>query len=173
MKYKDLFTRLYYLDETSPTGIRKAWNDKPAGYKQRTRSPNGYMWVIRDWFRFEDGTQKQIIYDLASCLYEMSTGYVLQKGESIYYYDVNKDNLNPVNMYVGKTDPYKQKELKRVAYENYRNVILPKTNPDYFKDPSEWTDPQALESLTEERRKRESGEIKPPSRRHGRQSHFV
>ena len=168
MKYKDLFTRLYYLDETSPTHIRKAWDNKPAGWKQKTPHPNGYMWVLKDRFAFEDGTTKQINYDLAACIYEMATGYQIKPNEAIYYHDVNKDNLNPVNMYVGKKDPYKQKELKQVAYENFRNVILPKSNPDYFNDPKNWTDPEALAMLQAEREKREQGTSEPPSSKHGR-----
>ena len=168
MKYKDLFIRLYYLDETSPTGIRKAWNNEPAGIKQKTRHPNGYLWVIKDWFQFEDGSKKQTSYDLAACVYEMATGYVLKPGEAIYYRDVNKDNLNPVNMYVGKIDPYKQKQLKLAAYESFRSVVLPKLNSDYFKNPADWTDPQALALLNEEKRKREAGESMPPQPKHGR-----
>lgn len=168
MKYKDLFTRLYYLDETSPTHIRKAWNDEPAGMKQPTKCANGYIWIIKDWFQFEDGSKKQIVYDLAACVYEMATGYQLKPNETIYYHDVNKDNLNPVNMYVGKKDPRKLGEAKKVAYENFRNVILPKSNPDYFKTPAEWTNPKALELLQAERNKRASGESQPPSKNYGR-----
>lgn len=168
MKYKDLFTRLYYLDDTSPTGIRKSWNDEPAGIKQKTRSANGYMWVIMDWFSFDDGIKRQVCYDLAACLYEMATGHEVKKNETIYYVDVNKDNLNPVNMYVGKKDPYKLKQQKTVAYENFRNVILPKSNPDYFKDPKDWTDPEALAMLEAERQKRAAGESTPPPSKIGR-----
>ncbi|EAQ0500013.1 hypothetical protein CTP45_24600 [Salmonella enterica] len=168
MKYKELFTRLYYLDPTSPTGIRKAWNDEPAGLKQKTRHDDGYMWVIKDWFCFDDGTKQQIVYDLASCVYEMVTGYQLQKNETIYYHDVNKDNLNPVNMYVGKKDPYKLRKQKVAAYEGFRNVILPKTNPDYFNDPADWTDPEALAMLEAERQRRAEGTSKPPTSKIGR-----
>ncbi|EHQ2770447.1 hypothetical protein KRB99_000016 [Salmonella enterica] len=168
MKFKELFTRLYYLDDTSPTGIRKAWNKEPAGIKQKTRHPNSYMWVIKDRFVCDDGVRRQVIFDVAACIYEMATGYELQKGEAIFYHDVNKDNLKPVNMYVGKQDPYKQKELKLNAYENFRSVILPKTNPDYFKDPKDWTDPEALQLLEAEKEKRRTGESKPPCPKHGR-----
>ncbi|EJH4367116.1 hypothetical protein ND480_002109 [Salmonella enterica subsp. enterica serovar Bareilly] len=173
MKYKDLFMRLYYLDETSPTGLRKSWNDKPAGIKQKTKSANGYMWVIPDWFRFDDGTRKQVKYDLAACVYEMATGRELKKNETIYYLDVNKDNLNPVNMFVGIKDPRKLKQHKQAAYENFRNVILPKTNPDYFKDPKDWTDPEALAMLEEEKRKRATGESKPPVPNVGRPRKWI
>ncbi|MDG0490075.1 hypothetical protein [Klebsiella variicola] len=168
MKYKDLFTRLYYVDDSSPTGVRKSWNDEPAGLKQKTKSANGYMWIIKDWFVFDDGIKRQVNYDLASCLYEMATGYELQKNETVYYVDVNKDNLNPVNMYVGKKDPYKLRQQKIAAYEGYRNVILPKSNPDYFKDPADWTDPEALAMLEAEREKRATGESKPPASKIGR-----
>ena len=159
MKYKDLFTRLYYLDDTSPTGIRKAWNNQPAGMKQKHE--NGYMWVIKDWFQFEDGSKKQITYDLAACLYEMRTGQELQKDQMIIYLDGNKDNLLPYNVTVGKQDRYKQKRYKQQAYDNFRNVVLPKTNPDYFKDPKDWTHPKALELLQAERDKRATGQCKP------------
>ncbi|END3518152.1 hypothetical protein ABFK60_001234 [Escherichia coli O13/129/135:H4] len=168
MKYKDLFTRLYYLDPTSPTGIRKAWNDKPAGLKQKTKDGSGYMWVIPDWFCFDDGTKKQVKYDLAACVYEMATGHEVKKDETVFYLDVNKDNLNPVNMYVGKKDPYKLRKQKAAAYESFRNVVLPKSNPDYFNDPKDWTDPEALQFLNEEREKRQTGESKPPSSKMGR-----
>ncbi|EGN4266580.1 hypothetical protein IHZ75_004382 [Salmonella enterica] len=168
MKYKELFTRLYYLDSTSPTGIRKSWNDEPAGHKQKSRHGNGYFWVIKDLFQFEDGSKKQVNYQLANCLYEMLTGHELTRNEMIYYKDVNKDNLNPVNISVGKIDPYELKKYKLHAYENFRNVILPKSNPDYFKDPKDWTDPAALEALEIEKTKRATGESKPPAPKHGR-----
>ncbi|EJN5909420.1 hypothetical protein ABE356_000212 [Escherichia coli] len=168
MKYKELFTRLYYLDNTSPTGIRKAWNDEPAGLKQKTKDGSGYMWVIPDWFCFDDGTKRQVKYDLAACVYEMATGYEVKKDETVFYLDVNKDNLNPVNMYVGKKDPYKLSKQKSAAYESFRNVVLPKKNPDYFNDPKDWTDPEALAMLEAERQKRAAGESKPPSSRMGR-----
>ncbi len=173
MKYKDLFTRLYYLDDSSPTGLRKSWNDKPAGIKQKTRHKDGYMWVIKDWFVFDDGVKRQVSYDLAACLYELATGYELQKNETVYYVDVNKDNLKPVNMYVGKKDPYKLQKQKAAAYENFRNVVLPKTNPDYFKDPADWTDPEALAMLEAEKRSRAEGTSKPPCSTMGRPPRYV
>ncbi|EDI8735815.1 hypothetical protein GEM21_05485 [Salmonella enterica] len=167
MKYKDLFIRLYYLDDTSPTGIRKAWNDKPAGIKQNNPK-GGYMWVIKDWFHFDDGTKKQIVYDLAATLIEMRTGKPLKKGEQVFYRDGNKDNLLPYNVFTGKADRHQRKRNTLTAYENFRTVILPKTNPDYFKDPKDWTDPEALEALETEREKRAAGESKPPHPNLGR-----
>lgn len=168
MKYKELFKRLYYLDPTSPTGIRKAWNDEPAGIKQKTGHANGYMWIIKDWVITDDGVRRCIVYDLAACVYEMATGYELQPNETVYYHDVNKDNLKPVNMYVGKKDPRKLKQQKDVAYENFRSVILPKSNPDYFNDPKDWTDPEAVELLEAERQKRAAGESVPKPTKIGR-----
>ncbi|EHV3815218.1 hypothetical protein K0N88_001208 [Salmonella enterica] len=168
MKYKELFKRLYYVDPTSPTGLRNSWNKEPAGYKQKTRHGNGHVWVIKETFQFEDGSKEQVMYTLANCLYELATGHEVKKNEMIFYKDVNKDNLNPVNMCVGKIDLYKLKEYKRVAFENFRNVILPKSNPDYFKDPKDWTDPEALAALETEKRKRASGEVAKPATTHGR-----
>lgn len=162
MKYKNLFTRLYYLDETSPTGIRKSWNNEPAGIKQYTRHGNGYVWVIKDYFVLEDGTRLQVIYDLPRILWEMSTGHEPTRNEMIFYADGNKDNLSLYNLNCRPISGHSRKRYKLAAYESFRNVILPKANPDYFKDPKDWTDPDALKAIELERVKRASGESKPP-----------
>jgi len=162
MKYKNLFIRLYYLDDTSPTGLRKSWNNEPAGIKQITRHGNGYVWVIKDYFILEDGTRTQVTYDLPRCLWELAKGEAPKKNEMIFYADGNKDNLSLYNLSCNPIDLYTRKRYKLAAYEAFRNVILPKANPDYYKDPANWTDPEALEALETERRKRATGESKPP-----------
>ncbi|KJP43604.1 hypothetical protein SR70_04875 [Klebsiella aerogenes] len=168
MKYKNLFTRLYYLDDTSPTGIRKSWNNEPAGIKQRTPHDGGYIWVIKDYFILDDGTRFQVTYDLARVLWELKTGYEPTRKEMIFYADGNKDNLSLYNLTCNDMNHYTRKRYKLAAYEAFRNVILPKANPDYYKDPKDWTDPRALEALEAERRKRAVGDSKPPFPRLGR-----
>lgn len=158
MKNRDIFESLFYLDETSPTGLRRKKDDEPAGEKQRSNIGNGYLWVVMGHTYDHTGRKRRFLWTLPNCLYELHNGREVQRNEMISYLDDNKDNLSPDNLVLVPFSIDTKVNLKAVAWDHYRNVILPKASEDYYKDPSEWTTPEALEALSRERLKRENGE---------------
>ncbi|EGN9856573.1 hypothetical protein IS360_003594 [Salmonella enterica] len=154
MKNKDVFLKYFKLDESSPTYITVLATGKPAGHKQKTRHKGGYVWVVKKHCRTESG-RKQFMWSIPKVIYELTNNVELTSKDFIYHIDGNKDNLQRYNLTVSHGgDQYRRQAEKIEAYNAYRNVILPTDSPDYFKDPSEWTTPEALELLAKEKESR-------------------
>lgn len=150
MKHEKVFHKNFIYDESSPTKIRYRRNGKPAGYKQIDRRYDTYNWVLA-----AKDAGKCYIWGLPFLIWELRTGFKPDYNYMINYKDVNKDNLSAYNMVLGRVSLSDNRILKKTAYDNYRNVILPRDNPDYYKDPADWTDPEALSLLNKEKERRE------------------
>ncbi|ELO6840395.1 hypothetical protein R0R95_004632 [Salmonella enterica] len=163
MREKEKFQKLFKLDDNSPTGLALIRNGKPAGYKQPEKRNDSYSWVVKHDFCTDTG-RKQIRWSLPLVLWELRTGEELSRSQMISYVDGNKNNLAPYNLTAERFSIERKQEFKNIAYDNYRNIVLPKLNPDYFKDPKDWTDPEALELLNKEKQRRAAGEGKTRNR---------
>lgn len=155
MKHKEYFDRYFDLNPDSPTGIVYKGTDSPAGWKQKER--NGYQWVIARKCQTGKGC-KQFLWSVPKVIYEITHDVVLNGHQMVTHIDGNKDNLKPDNL---KKVPYslsEKQKLRNIAFNQYQNVVLSRLNPDYFKHPSEWSDPKALEALELEKQKRQRGE---------------
>lgn len=160
MKHSEEFYKQYKFDNTSPTGITRLSNGKPAGCKI-FEGKLTYNW---DLVLYITG-KKDVRYSLPRLVYEGFYGYPPHESQVIAFVDGNKDNLDPLNMILypktGNQKGMKSREL-RTAYRSFRTVQLPRSNPDYFNDPKDWTDPVALKLLDEEKHKRDTGESVEP-----------
>ncbi|EHT3579216.1 hypothetical protein KXY27_004535 [Salmonella enterica] len=153
MKHREIFDSRYYLDESSPTGLRRYSDDAPAGVKARNSDAQSYSWQLTTRHK-----GKSYTWGLPFVLYELYNGVEPRRDQMIDYADGNKDNLSRYNLTLKNYNNTTPKILSKIAYDNFRNVMIPRYNPDYFNDPKDWTDPEALEALAEERRKRVCGE---------------
>ncbi|EGI0196870.1 hypothetical protein IFY90_004274 [Salmonella enterica] len=155
MKNREIFHKRFYLDESSPTGLSRYSDGDPAGIKCRCSGTQSYRWAV---VTKEKG--KSYTWGLPFVLYELYNGVEPQRDQMIDHVDGNKDNLTRYNLTLISFNNQTPKKLSKFAFDTYRNVMLPRYNPDYFKDPKDWTDPEALEMLEAEKRKRLSGESK-------------
>ncbi|MFW3388142.1 UNVERIFIED_CONTAM: hypothetical protein RF648_19325, partial [Kocuria sp. CPCC 205274] len=138
-----------------------AGTKKPAGYKQYKHN-GGYQWVLTHAMPRKDGTLRNVTHTLAKTIYELTTGdRVFTSRQQLTYLDGNMDNLKPDNLRKIRRSVLMSALDKRRAYSAFRNVKIKKTNPDYFKDPADWTDPEAVAALNAEKEKRLKGK-KPP-----------
>lgn len=153
MKHKEIFHRYFYLDETSPTGFRRHSDKEPAGFKRKNKESQTHTWLLNVSYR-----GKSYGWGLPFALYELFNGVAPESNQMIDYLDGNKDNLSPYNLVLVNLNNETPKKLAKNAYDNFRNVILKKDNPDYFKDPKDWTEPESLAALEAEKQKRASGE---------------
>lgn len=161
MKYKEFIYSHYYLDTTSPTGLRKSWNHKPAGVKSKHNG--GYSWVISDRVKV-DGITRRVVWSLQNVLYELAYKHEVKPDERIYRVNDNKDDHSLYNLTLDKLNVPRTYRETLEAWNSFRNVVLPLSNPDYFKAPADWTDPEAVKMLDEEKRKRREGTSKPPKK---------
>ncbi|EDX5289419.1 hypothetical protein BH235_004604 [Salmonella enterica subsp. enterica serovar Javiana] len=153
MKNKEIFHRYFYLDETSPTGLSRHSNGQPAGYRYKCKDAQTYAWFVNT--RLNGVTYT---WGLPFVLYELYNGVKPERNQMIDYLDGNKDNLTRYNLVLVNFNNETPKKLAKYAYDNFRNVLLKRDNPDYFKDPKDWTEPESLAALEAEKQKRASGE---------------
>lgn len=153
MKHKEIFDLRFYLDESSPTGLRRYSDEEPAGSKARCTGAQSYAWQLTTRYK-----GKSYTWGLPFVLYELYNGIEPSRDQMIDYIDGNKDNLTRYNMTLKSWNNKTPKLHAKFAYDTFRNVFLPRYNPDYFNDPKDWTDPEALEALEAEKKKRASGE---------------
>ncbi|EHY6648624.1 hypothetical protein K4M64_004522 [Salmonella enterica] len=154
MKHKEIFDKYFTLDPDSPTGIYYKGTDYPAGYKQK--SHGNYVWVVSRRGKIK-GISRLITWSLPRVLYELSHNVEIDNGTMISYVDGNRDNLSIDNLIALPMNRRTQQQERNLAFDNYRNVILSRLNPDYFKDPKDWTNPEALAALDMERERRKQG----------------
>lgn len=155
MQYKDELLKQIALDPNSPTGLKWLKDGSAAGTKQPSWA--GYVWVLRVTIPLADKS-KRITYTLPRVLWELTHGTEPRKDQMIGYLDGDQDNLKADNMTLIPYSTWEAQKAQVKAWESYRNVILPKYNPDYFKAPADWTDPTALAALQDERNRRATGE---------------
>ncbi|EBA3920941.1 hypothetical protein EE88_21670 [Salmonella enterica] len=168
MKHAEDFKKLFRLDPSSPTGLVKIRNGLPAGNKQRTTNNNTYVWSVRGNVLI-DGKWKVIKWSLPNVIYELSTGKEVSPNEYITYKDGNKDNFSFDNLELLPAFSHEEnKRLNNYAYDNCRNIILDPKNPDYYKDPKDWTHPESLKAIAIDKQARLNGENKPNQRGGGR-----
>ncbi|EOG8337661.1 hypothetical protein ACLIX5_004459 [Salmonella enterica subsp. enterica serovar Bredeney] len=153
MKYEKEFNDRFVLDETSPTGLRERKTGAIAGEKQKANGYTGYHWIVRTTVN-----KKRIRWTLPHVLIELRTGQTLNKFQMVDYLDGNKDNLSAKNLVIVPKTTTKAETTHKVAFASYRNIILSRNNPDYYKDPTDWTDPASLAALAAEQEKRAKGE---------------
>lgn len=158
MKNKDIFDRYYTFDPESPTCFYNIGTKEPAGYKQKVK--NGYVWVIQKNAQTGRG-RKTFMWVIPRIIYEIVHNVTLKPNQLITHKDLNKDNLHPDNLVLSNFHNSITTKQQKIAYDNYRTVKIPRYNPDYFKDPKDWTDPIALERLNAEKAKRDRGESVP------------
>lgn len=153
MRHKEIFDKYFTYDTNSPTNFFYKGTNKPAGYKKKSKTV-GYQWVIQRYANV-GGIHTNIEWKLPRTIYEFANKTNLDRFTLTYHKDGNRDNLKPEN--IGVADNFivrlKSDEIQ-TAFDNYRNVILSRTNPDYYKDPSEWTDPEAVALLAAEKQSR-------------------
>lgn len=154
MKNIDVIERYFTLNPESPTGFYYKNTTIPAGYKHKAK--DGYMWVLKRKAPTKRG-YKQFMFSLDRVIYEMTHGVEVKRNQMISHIDGNKDNHKPENLKLIRDNRHVKQREKNTAFIAFRNVILPKTNPDYFKDPQDWTDPEALAALERERELRAQG----------------
>ncbi|HAV9873772.1 TPA: hypothetical protein JLH60_004748 [Escherichia coli] len=157
MQYSEEFHKNFSLDPNSPTGLIKNRNGKPAGEKHRNTNHSCYHWIARIRIYNTDGTSTYYKWSIPCVLFELYNGIEPRKDQLIGYKDNNRDNLSKENLYLLPLTYNESYKAQQVAFDTYRNVILSKRNPDYYKDPKDWTDPEALEALETEKAKRAAG----------------
>ncbi|EEO8179083.1 hypothetical protein G7D34_003714 [Salmonella enterica] len=149
MKHEEVFNRHFIYDETSPTAIRCIKTGFPAGFKKYDSRYDTYNWVLSC-----KDNGNSYMWGLPFLIWELRTGQKPSNAYMINYRDVNKDNFDSYNMVLERAKFSVNKNLKKEAVKMFRNVILPRDNPDYYKDPADWTDPEALKCLADERKRR-------------------
>ncbi|EBW7358877.1 hypothetical protein E2L92_21970 [Salmonella enterica subsp. enterica serovar Ibadan] len=158
MKNKEIFDKYYVFDPESPTCFYKKGTKEPAGYKQKVKA--GYAWVIQKNAQTGKG-RKIFMWSIPRIIYEIVNNVTLKPNQFVTHKDLNKDNLHPDNLECGGFDFVLAAKQIRKAYDNFRTVIIPRYNDDYFKDPKDWTDPDAVLRLNVEKLRREKGESLP------------
>ncbi|ECV2890799.1 hypothetical protein F2230_21720 [Salmonella enterica] len=153
MKNKEIFHRYFYLDETSPTGLSRHSDGQPAGNKHKCTGAQTHSWLVNTSVQ-----GKTYTWGLPFVLYELYNGVKPERNQMIDYLDGNKDNLTRYNLVLVNFNNSTPKKLAKYAYDNFRNILLKKDSPDYFKDPKDWTEPESLAALEAEKQKRASGE---------------
>ncbi|EKE9051045.1 HNH endonuclease, partial [Salmonella enterica] len=101
--------------------------------------------------------KKQIIWPLKNVIYEKTRGEPLKPGLMVAHIDGNRDNLHPDNLTTTRYDLHRFQKERKFLFDTFRNVILSKENPDYFKDPADWKEPASLAALEAEKQKRADG----------------
>ncbi|EDI2893889.1 hypothetical protein CDG24_25180 [Salmonella enterica subsp. enterica serovar Newport] len=159
MKYREYFEQLFKLDENSPTWLSYRSTGEIAGRKVKGPNPGFYTWSVRAYI-YPDGVKTQVQWTIPRCVYELFHGVELTRKDQLIFKDGNKNNLSPYNMTVSSV-------AASIVFDDsdYSNVVLPAANPDYFKHFSEWTDPEALELLEAEKKRRLTS---PKSKKRGR-----
>lgn len=157
MHYLELWKTTLRYDPDSPTYLSYISTGLPAGIKVKNNGLHGgpsYTW----WFRWGD-----IRFNLKSVIYYLYHGVEAPQKMFIKPIDGDLDNLNPENfaLYPKAQQRSINHRLNIEAYKQFKNVILPKDNPDYFKHPSEWTNPEAIAALEQEKANRISGNVTP------------
>lgn len=149
-------------DPDSPTCLTFIKSGKVAGFKDKNNYKHGgasYTWYIR---------HKAVKVNLDRVVYSLYHNIEIPETLFVRLIDGDLDNHRPDNLALypkrRKCTIMNQCNLK--AYAEFKTVILPKTNPDYFKHPKDWTDPEALAALEKEKEQRLSGHSVPPKRGH-------
>ncbi|EKA7615238.1 hypothetical protein OL383_004423 [Salmonella enterica] len=155
MKNEEYFDRHFEINPESPTSIYYKGTTIPAGWKQKDR--DGYQWVVTRHCQIPGG-RKQFIWCLTKAIYEKTHGVTLRRNQMVIAIDGNRDNLHPDNLKVVPFSIHVKQKERNTAFYAFRNVVLKRSNPDYFKDPKDWTDPEALQAIEDEKRKRKNGE---------------
>lgn len=156
MNEKEIFNQRYDFNTDSPTMFYYKGTNIPVGYKA-SRGCNSYNWRISFPY-YVGGKRKQANITLPNAVYEHVYGVKIKRNQMVTHIDGNKDNFHPDNLRLVMFNITEKQRLKNLAFDAYRNVILPRVNPDYYLDPADWTDPEALEMLKAERLKRATGE---------------
>lgn len=155
-----MFFKRFEYNPESPTCFYYKGTTKPAGYKDRKR--NSYQWLIDTQFMVKS-KRTTFTWSLPKVIFEVSRGIELNDSYMmVYHLDGDKDNNHPDNLALRSLSTKPKREENVKAYHEFKNVLISKENSDYFKHPSQWSNPESLEALAREKQLRIDGISQPP-----------
>lgn len=162
MQSLELWKTILRFDPDSPTCLSYIKSGKTAGFKDKNNHKHGgasYTWYVKI---------KKKKYNLDRIVYSLYHNIEIPESLFVKLIDGDLDNHHPDNfaLYPKRRKVTIMNQCNLKAYAEFKTIILPKDNPDYFKAPKDWTDPIALEYLAKEKEQRLSGHSVPPKRGH-------